>query len=119
MAHFAKLDENNIVEKIVVVGNDIPTAAGPLGENDMHPDGESYCQTLKDKFITAQPYPSWFLNANDDWQPPVSYPTVQNVNENVQLPVKEWSEDKQTWVSTGTDNNNYSWNSATSSWDLV
>lgn len=111
MAHFAKLDENDIVEKVVVVGNDVPTAAGPLGENDMHPDGESYCQNLfkggvwkqtsynnnfrkqyagvgdtydsvKDKFIRPQPYPSWTLNADDDWEAPVAYPTVQNVNEN-------------------------------------
>ena len=93
MAHFAKLDENDIVEKVVVVGNDVPTAAGPLGENDMHADGESYCQNLfkggvwkqtsynnnfrkqyagigytydsvKDKFIRPQPYPSWTLNAD-------------------------------------------------------
>jgi hypothetical protein len=92
MAHFAKLDENDIVEKVVVVGNDVPTAAGPLGENDMHADGESYCQNLfkggvwkqtsynnnfrkqyagigytydsvKDKFIRPQPYPSWTLTA--------------------------------------------------------
>tara|TARA_R100001509_G_scaffold73001_1_gene40716 strand:+ start:1632 stop:2078 length:447 start_codon:yes stop_codon:yes gene_type:complete len=148
MAHFAKLDENDIVEKVVVVGNDVPTAAGPLGENDMHSDGESYCQNLfkggvwkqtsynnnfrkqyagvgdtydsvKDKFIRPQPYPSWTLNADDDWEAPVAYPTVQNVNENIQLPVKEWSEDDQTWKSTGTDSNNYLWNSATSSWDLA
>jgi hypothetical protein len=148
MAHFAKLDENNIVEKVVVVGNDVPTAAGPLGENDMHADGESYCQNLfkggvwkqtsynnnfrkqyagigytydsvKDKFIRPQPYPSWTLNADDDWEAPVAYPTVQNVDENIQLPVKEWSEDDQTWKSTGTDSNNYLWNSATSSWDLA
>ena len=148
MAHFAKLDENDIVEKVVVVGNDVPTAAGPLGENDMHSDGESYCQNLfkggvwkqtsynnnfrkqyagvgytydsvKDKFIRPQPYPSWTLNADDDWEAPVAYPTVQNVDENIQLPVKEWSEDDQTWKSTGTDSNNYLWNSATSSWDLA
>jgi hypothetical protein len=148
MAHFAKLDENDIVEKVVVVGNDVPTAAGPLGENDMHADGESYCQNLfkggvwkqtsynnnfrkqyagigytydsvKDKFIRPQPYPSWTLNADDDWEAPVAYPTVQNVDENIQLPVKEWSENDQTWKSTGTDSNNYLWNSATSSWDLA
>ena len=148
MAHFAKLDENDIVEKVVVVGNDVSTAAGPLGENDMHADGESYCQNLfkggvwkqtsynnnfrkqyagigytydsvKDKFIRPQPYPSWTLNADDDWEAPVAYPTVQNVDENIQLPVKEWSEDDQTWKSTGTDSNNYLWNSATSSWDLA
>ena len=32
MAHFAELDENNIVKRVVVVGNDVPTADGPLGE---------------------------------------------------------------------------------------
>ena len=39
MAHFAELDENNIVLRVVVVSNDIETAAGSLGENDMHIDG--------------------------------------------------------------------------------
>ena len=39
MAHFAELDDNNKVKRVVVVGNDIATAAGPLGENDMHVDG--------------------------------------------------------------------------------
>ena len=43
MAHFAKLDENNVVTEVVVVANDVPTANGPLGENDMHPDGEAWC----------------------------------------------------------------------------
>ncbi len=43
MAHFAELDENNVVLRVVVVGNDIPTSAGPLGENDMHVDGETWC----------------------------------------------------------------------------
>ena len=28
----------------------------------------------KDKFIQPQPYPSWSLDGNDDWQPPVAYP---------------------------------------------
>ena len=43
MAHFAELDGNNIVQRVVVVGNDVETAAGPLGENDMHVDGETWC----------------------------------------------------------------------------
>ena len=44
MAHFAELktkvdptgftsDTHQVVERVVVVGNDITTAAGPLGEN--------------------------------------------------------------------------------------
>lgn len=46
MAHFVKLDENNKIVKCVVISNDIPTANGPLGENDMHPDGEAFCRKL-------------------------------------------------------------------------
>ena len=105
MAHFAELDANNVVQRVVVVGNDVTTANGPLGENDKHVDGESWCinffkggtwkQTsynssfrkqyagvgytfdfAKDKFIAPQPFPSWSLDSNDDWQAPVAYPTV-------------------------------------------
>ena len=54
MAHFAELkskvdptgftsDEHLVVERVVVVGNDVETAAGPLGDNDMHVDGETWC----------------------------------------------------------------------------
>ena len=43
MATFAKLDENNIVTNVIVVADDVPTSDGPLGENDMHIDGETYC----------------------------------------------------------------------------
>ena len=105
MAHFAELDQNNIVKRVVVVGNDIPANGGTLGENDMHVDGESWCinffkggiwkQTsynhnfrkqyagigftydfAKDKFIAPQPYPSWSLDSNDDWQAPITRPTI-------------------------------------------
>jgi len=43
MAHFAELDENNIVKRVVVVGNDIPANGGILENNDMHVDGETWC----------------------------------------------------------------------------
>ena len=54
MAHFAELktkvdptgfttDTHQVVERVVVVGNDIETAAGPLGSNDKHQDGETWC----------------------------------------------------------------------------
>ena len=115
MAHFAELesktdptgftsDTHLVVKQVTVVGNDISTAAGPLGENDMHVDGETWCQKFfkggtwkqtsynnnfrkmyagigmvynesKDKFLAPQPYASWTLNANDDWEAPVAYPT--------------------------------------------
>ena len=105
MAHFAELDENNTVLRVVVVGNDINTSSGPLGDNDMHVDGETWCinffkggiwkqtsysrnfrkyfagegmiyDSVKDKFLLPQPHASWSLDANDDWQAPIAYPTV-------------------------------------------
>ena len=116
MAHFAELktkvdptgfttDTHQVVERVVVVGNDIDTAAGPLGENDMHQDGETWCinffnggiwkQTsynhnfrkqyagigmvydpVKDKFLAQQPFASWSLDDNDDWQAPITHPTI-------------------------------------------
>ena len=118
MAHFAELkamtdptgftsDSHQIVQRVVVVGNDVETAAGPLGENDMHVDGETWCVNFfkggiwkqtsynnnfrkqyagigmrydasKDKFISRQPYASWSLDASDDWQAPITYPSVTN-----------------------------------------
>ena len=116
MAHFAELkaikdptgfteDSHQIVQRVVVVGNDVDTAAGPVGENDMHVDGESWCinffnggiwkqtsynhnfrkqyagigmvyDSVKDKFLGQQPYASWSLDDNDDWQAPIEYPSI-------------------------------------------
>ena len=105
MAHFAELDDNNVVKRVIVVGNDVTTAAGPLGENDMHVDGETWCvnffkggtwkqtsynnnfrkqycgkgytyDAAKDKFIRSQPYASWALDGSDDWQAPITFPSV-------------------------------------------
>jgi len=105
MAHFAELDSNNIVTRVIVVGNDVTTAAGPLGDNDMHVDGETWCvnffkggtwkqtsynnnfrkqyagkgytfDSAKNKFICPQPFASWALDGNDDWQAPITHPTI-------------------------------------------
>jgi hypothetical protein len=116
MAHFAELktksdptgftsDTHQVVERVVVVGNDIAANGGILADNDMHQDGETWCinffnggiwkQTsynsnfrkqyagigmiydpVKDKFLTQQPHASWSLDSNDDWQAPITYPTV-------------------------------------------
>ena len=116
MAHFAELktkvdptgftsDTHQVVERVVVVGNDVSTAAGDLGNNDMHVDGETWCvnffnggiwkQTsynhnfrkqyagigmiydpVKNKFLSQQPHASWSLDASDDWQAPITSPTI-------------------------------------------
>ena len=46
MAHYAKLDENNIVVKVTVVDNNIETSNGKLGVNDKHVDGETWCKNF-------------------------------------------------------------------------
>jgi len=54
MAHFAELkamtdptgftsDSHQIVQRVVVVGNDIAAGGGTLEDNDMHVDGETWC----------------------------------------------------------------------------
>jgi len=101
MAHFAQLDENNIVLNVVVVNNEVL-----LNENNeeveqlgidllksLHGNNTIWKQTsyngnfrkdladiqgtydeTNDIFIKVQPYPSWSLNDNFDWVAPVAYP---------------------------------------------
>ena len=147
MAHFAELDVNNIVTRVVVVGNDVTTANGLLGDNDMHVDGEAWCinffkggiwkQTsynsnfrkqyagigytydfAKDKFISPQPFPSWELDTNDDWQAPVAYPTVTTYGDNAPYMVF-WDEDNQQWKAKDDQNNEFVWDSESSSWSAT
>jgi len=141
MAHFAELDNNNIVTRVVVVGNDIETADGPLGTNDMHVDGETWCvnffkggtwkqtsynnnfrkqyagkgytfDAAKDKFISPQPFASWSLDGNDDWQAPVTYPTDTTDK------FISWDEDGQKWIARDTSDpvNNFNWDASALAW---
>ena len=92
-------DSHQVVQRVVVVGNDVVPS-------DMHQDGETWCinffkggiwkQTsynhnfrkqyagigmiydpVKDKFLSSQPHASWSLNDNDDWQAPITYPSIE------------------------------------------
>ena len=141
MAHFAELDGNNIVTRVIVVGNDVTTAAGPLGSNDMHVDGETWCvnffkggtwkqtsynnnfrkqyagkgftyDAAKDKFISPQPFASWALDGNDDWQAPVTYPT-DTTDKRI-----NWDEAGQKWTATDNSDpvNNFNWDAAGLTW---
>jgi hypothetical protein len=141
MAHFAELDGNNIVTRVVVVGNDVTTAAGPLGSNDMHVDGETWCvnffkggtwkqtsynhsfrkqyagkgftyDAAKDKFISPQPFASWALDGNDDWQAPVTYPT-DTTDKHI-----SWDEAGQKWTATDNSDpvNNFNWDASALAW---
>ena len=152
MAHFAELkamtvptgftsDSHQVVQRVVVVGNDISTAAGDLGNNDMHVDGENWCvnffkggiwkQTsynhnfrkqycgkgyvydpLKDKFLAPQPYQSWSLDGNDDWQAPVTYPTDTTDK------FISWDEPNLRWIAQDNSDpvNNFNWDASALAW---
>ena len=100
-------DTHLIVKRVVVVANDIEANGGTLEDNDMHVDGETWCVNFfgggtwkqtsynnnfrkmyagigyrydasKNKFLRPQPYESWSLDTNDDWQAPITYPSVTN-----------------------------------------
>ena len=116
MAHFAEIDENNVVTRVIVVANkDTADANG----NEAESIGVAFCQRLLggtwvqtsyhgnirknyagigytyradiDAFVPPQPYPSWVLN-NDtaQWEAPVPMPTDGKQY--------TWDEDTQSWV---------------------
>ena len=66
--------------------------------------GMTYDST-KDKFIGSQPFSSWVLDENDDWQPPVVEPGTGE-----KFPL--WNETDQRWE----DKDGSIWNPDTSSW---
>ena len=96
MAYFVKLGVGNIIEKSVVVSNDITTTeqAGIDFLNDLYGSRDVWKQTFidgsqrknfagigytynqnKDAFISPQPYPSWILNEDTCiWEAPQEYP---------------------------------------------
>lgn len=115
MAHFAELDTNNVVLRVIVVSNDdCKDAEG----NESEIVGAGFCQRLlggrwiqtsynnnirkqyagigftydadADEFVAPQPFPSWTLDANNDWQPPVPCPIGKDVY--------IWNEDDLVWV---------------------
>jgi hypothetical protein len=121
MAHFAKLDENNIVTNIIVVhNNELFDENG----NESEQKGIDFCVNLlggtwlqtsyngsirknyagvgysydlvRNAFIEPQPYPSWVLNENIcKWEPPILYPTDgKNYH---------WDEETLSWIEVPTE----------------
>lgn len=103
MAHFAKLNQNNIILQVDVVSNDV---IDNLPFPDSEPLGVLFMQSIYgtdtiwkqtsysgsfriryaginyifdpnlDAFLYPKPYPSWVLNPQTyEWEAPVSYPT--------------------------------------------
>jgi len=144
MAHFAELDSNNKVLRVVVACNqDIANNGGeqseqaaehfktvcPFSENGVKWVQTSYNNNfrkkyagkghtydpIKDKFIGPQPYLSWLLDSNDDWQAPITYPTITTYGDNISY-IISWDENNQRWMGKDDQQNSFIWSPETSSW---
>lgn len=122
MAHFAEIDENNIVVRVLVVDNEkendgqnflanelglggrwiqtsYNTYAGvhKLGGNPLRKNfaaiGSIYDEA-RDAFILQKPFPSWVLNEDTcQWEAPVPYPDFEKAY--------MWNEESLTWDEVG------------------
>ena len=120
MAHFAKIDSNNIVEIVHVVNNEVikkedgteDEAKGKEFLNSLFGSatwvqtsynnnfrknyagvGYTYDST-RDAFIPPKPYNSWVLNEDTcQWESPVEFPDANNRY--------NWNEENQEWDYVG------------------
>lgn len=107
MAHFAEIDENGIVTQVLVV----PDSEEHRGQEYLADDlglGGTWVQTSynhrirkqyagigytydaeADVFVAPQPFPSWLLDENHDWQPPTPRPEDDEIY--------VWNEEQLAW----------------------
>ena len=79
-----------------------------------------YYDSIKDKFICVQPYSSWTLNSNDDWEAPTTMPSNSTLlNNDPLLSGPEWEESNLRWSARAENNDYYIWNNTNSTWDLT
>ena len=121
MAHFACLDENNIVTQVIVVGNDDITDANG---NEVEEIGVAFCKKLLgadtnwkqtsynssmrvryagigysynaelDAFVAPQPYASWTLDSGTaDWVSPLGAAPALTDDEVAAMSYYRWDED--------------------------
>ena len=108
VAHFAAIDENNIVTQVLVVPDNAEDRGQDYLANDLGLGGTwvqtSYNNRIRknyagvgftydanrDAFIAPKPFDSWVLNEDTcRWEAPVAYPT-----DGVMY---KWNEDKKDW----------------------
>ena len=111
MAHYAFLDENNIVTQVIVGRNEDEVVDGISDWEKYYGEimnqkcvrtsynhnirkqyagiGSTYDESA-DVFISPKPYPSWLLDENHDWQSPIPMPTEDGR--------WWWDEENQEWT---------------------
>jgi hypothetical protein len=112
MAHYAFLDENNVVTE-VIVGIDETELIEGLSPEQWYGDFRGQCcmrtsynnnirkqyagigytyDATADVFIAPKPFASWSLDENYDWQAPIDYPADGKRY--------SWDEANQVWVES-------------------
>jgi hypothetical protein len=106
MSHWAEIDENNIVLRVLVGNNSEPDE----GQAFMESLGGTWLKTsyngtirknfagigytydsIRNAFIEPKPFDSWILNEDTcQWQAPVAYPNDEKFY--------RWNEDNQQWI---------------------
>jgi hypothetical protein len=139
MAHFAELDQDNKVLRVVVAcNNDIAANGGEQSEQAANYfakitkhsfGGVKWVQTsynnnfrktfagqgmtydpVNDVFIEKQPFLSWTLDNNFEWKPPVARPLETDIYRNIR-----WDEINKRWTAHIANSEDlYAWNPNTS-----
>ena len=108
MAHYAYLDENNIVTQVIVGRDEDDLIDGVTSWEEYYGAirtsyngkirfnfagvGFTY-DPIDDAFIAPKPFASWILDSNKQWQAPVEYPA-----DGFYL----WNEEIGAWVEADT-----------------
>ena len=69
----------------------------------------------KDIFINHQPYPSWSLNSNGDWMPPIQYPSIAFYGDKIPYRI-QWIEEEQKFKALDREGNEFVWIPSSLSW---
>ncbi len=126
MAHYAQLDENNVVTQVIVVSND---DCSDVNGNEVEEIGVAFCKKLLgadtnwkqtsynnnirvryagigysyneelDAFVPPQPFASWVLNEETaDWESPVGPAPALTEAEIEARSFYQWDEEGGAWV---------------------
>ncbi len=106
MAHFAEILDS-VVQRVIVVHNNDETNGAQFchdllgGEwlqcsynnriRKQFPSAGYTYDDVRDEFVAPQPYASWTLDENNDWQPPTPKPSSGGLY--------RWSEEELAWVA--------------------
>jgi len=104
MAHFAQLDENNVVTQVIVVANEDTSDVNgneveEIGVFRVRYAGIGYSYNAElDAFIAPKPFESWVLNTETaDWESPVGPAPALTEAEIEARSFYRWDEEAGAW----------------------